>query len=332
MEVRETTQGGTTLERAEDPWNSGELPRRVHLLGIGGAGVSGAARLLHAQGRRCTGHDRYPGAFLEGLSALQLGIEVGESRAEALPDDVELVVRSAAVPQNDPQVLAALERGLPVLTYAQLLGKLTHPSRLLAVAGTHGKTTTSWLLHHALRGLTEVFERSPLFAGDAERALGAWPGALIGGTCRLLETNAVAPEEHGWFALEACEFQRSFLELEPHAAGITNIEADHLDCYGSLGALVEAFGDFAERVSPRGLLVVGADVPASVEARARCRTWRLGREVLASNIVCDEIGARFGVECLGLFGSTARDELVAESDVDMLVVFRGALFHGGFGQ
>lgn len=316
--------GGAVLEhsegRSDSPWSSGELPRKVHLLGIGGAGVSGAARLLHAQGRRCTGHDRAPGAFLKDLQALGLAVEVGESCAEALPADAELVVRSAAVPESDPQVEAALELGIPVLTYAQLLGKLTHPSCLLAVAGTHGKTTTSWLLHHALRGLTEVFERSPLFAGDAERALGAWPGALIGGRCRLLETNAVAPEPQGWFALEACEFERSFLELEPHAAGITNIEADHLDCYGSLGALVEAFGDFAARVSPRGLLVVGADVPASVEARARCRTWRLGREVLTQKVVCDEQGARFELTVPGLEGLPVHTPLMGRFNVENAAV------------
>jgi UDP-N-acetylmuramate--alanine ligase len=328
--------GSTTLERAGEPletgpdWTAGELPRRVHLLGIGGAGVSGAARLLHMQGRRCTGHDRAPSAFLDDLAALGLAVEVGESRAELLPADAELVVRSAAVPESDPQVRAALERGVPVVTYAQLLGRLTHPSRLLAVAGTHGKTTTSWLLHHALRGLTEVFERSPLFAGDAERALGAWPGALIGGRCRLLETNAVAPEPQGWFALEACEYQRSFLELEPHAAGITNIEADHLDCYGSLGALVEAFGDFAARVAPRGLLVVGAHVPASVEARARCRTWRLGREVLTSNVVCDAEGARFDLTLPGLECLPVRTPLMGAFNVDNAAVAL-ALALGGTG-
>lgn len=291
------------------------LPRQVHMLGVGGAGMSGAARLLHARGVRVTGHDRSQGAFLKDLDPLGLEVVVGESQAEALPPQTQLVVRSAAVPDSDPQVVAARERGLPVWMYAQLLGHLANPSRLLAIAGTHGKTTTSWLLHHALRGLTEVFERAPLFAGDLERALGAWPGALIGGRCRLLDTNAVAPERGGWFALEACEFQRTFLELEPRAAGITNLEADHLECYGSLGALVEAFGDFAARISPRGLLVVGADVPASVEARARCRTWRLGREVIASQVRCDTDGAHFRLTLPGVEDLPIHTPLMGEFNV-----------------
>ena len=94
------------------------LPRQVHMLGIGGAGMSGAARLLHARGVQVTGHDRSQGAFLKDLDPLGLEVVVGESQSEALPPQTQLVVRSAAVPDSDPQVVAARERGLPVWMYA----------------------------------------------------------------------------------------------------------------------------------------------------------------------------------------------------------------------
>jgi UDP-N-acetylmuramate--alanine ligase len=242
------------------------LPRRIHLLGAGGAGVSGLARLLLARGHKLSGHDRSSGPLLEGLAPLGVALTTGPSSGEQLPGPTELVIRSAAVPVDDPQVRAARERGVPVLKYAEALGRLAPAGRTLAVAGTHGKTSTAWLLLHALRSALAD-------AADEDR-----PGALIGGTCRTLATNALPPGRDGWFVVEACEFDRSFLQLAPHAALITNVDADHLDCFGSLDGVVEAFAQFAERVAPSGVLVLGADVPPAVERAARARVLRLGRD------------------------------------------------------
>ena len=238
------------------------IPSAVHLLGVGGAGVSGLGVLLLARGVRVSGHDRARSPFCAELEAKGARLALGEpSRAEHLPADARWVVRSAAVPEDDPQVIAAGERGVPCSKYAQAVARLCPRGRTLAVAGTHGKTSTSWLLAHALR----------------EVAPGS--GALIGGTCIELETNALPPAPGGWFAVEACEFDRSFLQLTPHAAAILNIDADHLDCFGSMENLVRAFAEFAARVERDGLLVLGEDVPDSVERAARCTVWRLGREL-----------------------------------------------------
>ena len=244
------------------------IPQRVHLLGAGGAGLSGAALVLHARGHELSGHDRADSRFVRSLRVLGMPIDLGESRAEQLPKDVGLVARSAAVQLNDPQVLEAERRGIPVIKYSELLGRIAPERRTLAIAGTHGKTTTSWLTYYALRGLCEAAGRGA-----------PTPGALIGGACRQIASNAVPPQLGGWFAAEACEYDRSFLQLAPEGAIVTNVEPDHLDYYGTLEAIEEAFARFVDRVHPDGLLVVGRDVPEKVVAASPCTVWRLGREI-----------------------------------------------------
>src|SRR5262245_41796221 len=127
-------------------------------------------------------------------------------------------------------MIEAQRRGLRVMKYSELLGAIGPARRTLAIAGTHGKTTTSWMTYHALRGISEAAGRNATI-----------PGALIGGTCRTVGANAVAPEPNGWFACEACEYDRSFLQIAPEGAIITNVEPDHLDYYGTMEAIEEAF-------------------------------------------------------------------------------------------
>lgn len=244
------------------------VPERVHLVGVGGAGLSGAARLLLQGGHRVSGHDRCDSPFLVGLREQGMRLTLGEAARAPLAPDVELVVRSAAVPDDDPDVLAARERGVPVWKYARLVGALCPPDRTLAVAGTHGKTTVSWLLAYALRGLGHAG------GGEAPKR-----GFLVGGACQKLGVNAKLPEPGGWFAVEACEYDRSFHQLEARGAIVTNVEPDHLDYYGDLESIEVAFARFGDRVDPDGLIVVGRDVPERVHSEARAEVWRLGREV-----------------------------------------------------
>lgn len=263
-----------------------DLPGRVHLLGAGGAGVSGIGRILGGQGVEVTGHDRADSAMLRALQDAGVEVERGESTSACLPDDVDLVIRSAAVPADDPQVVEANLRGIPVLKYAEALGRLAPPSQTLAVAGTHGKTTTGWMLWHALEGVAEEL-RSPV------------SGALIGGMCRRLGTNALAGAPGGWFCVEACEYDRTFLQLNPHGAIVTNVEEEHLDYYHDLATLRAAFARFACKVDENGLLVVGRDVPPEVELGSGARIWRLGRE-FEIDLVGEERGCfRFRVRLPG---------------------------------
>jgi UDP-N-acetylmuramate--alanine ligase len=249
------------------------IPQNIHLLGLGGAGVSGAARILKSMGKHVTGHDRAASPMLASLAGLGIPCSLGDSTIDHLPGDAAMVVRSAAVPDEDAQVQAARKRGIPVLKYAQLLGKLLPWNRGLGVAGTHGKTTTSWLLWHA--------------CDEVARELGLpKPGALVGGLNPALKDsanprglNALAAEQDGVFCVEACEYDRSFLQLDPAGAAITNVEADHLDYFHNLETIERAFAGFAQNVHPEGLLVLGDEVPAAVENEAQCLVWRLGREL-----------------------------------------------------
>ncbi|WP_419190347.1 UDP-N-acetylmuramate--L-alanine ligase [Saltatorellus ferox] len=239
-----------------------ELPRHIHMLGAGGAGMSGAARLLARRGYIVTGHDREVSPFTEVLGLEGVPLVIGPSETSHLPAGVGLVARSAAVADEDPQVMCARERGIPVIKYAQLIGQMAPRGRTLATAGTHGKTTTSWMLHGALSATG-----------------GPQPGALVGGLHTGHGTNAIPADPGGWFSVEACEYDRSFLHLVPTGAIITNVEPDHLDCYGSFDALQNAFCRFANSVDPKGLVVLGPEVPDCVAEAVRGRVWRLGREL-----------------------------------------------------
>ncbi len=250
------------------------FPRRVHLLGAGGAGVSAIARLLVDHGHVVSAHDRSESEHTRRLREWGVALEIGPQQGARVPHDAQLLVRSAAVPGDDSSVRSALERGVPVLKYAEALARVAPKGRTLAIAGTHGKTTTSWMTYYALRGMADESA-----VGEMRDGASLAPGAIIGGACRRLATNALTPGARGWFAVEACEYDRSFLHLSPQAAAITNIEADHLDYYGSLDAIKSAFMRFADRVAQNGVLVLGRDVPRGVETAARCKVWRLGRDL-----------------------------------------------------
>lgn len=271
-----------------------EFPRHVHLLGVGGAGVSGLARHLLALGVRVSGHDRSLPEGARELEKAGLVLSSGDSVATFLPSSTELVVRSAAVSLEDPQVRAARARGIPVWKYAEALGRLAPPGRTLAVAGTHGKTGSSWMLWHALEGIGEAFGM-PM------------PGAQIGGTCRRHRTNAIPAVEGAFFCVEACEYDRSFLQLAPRGAIVTNVDADHLDYYGTFEAIQEAFARFVDHVEADGLVVLGREVPAAVEHSVRGTVWRLGRELRAE--LLGETRGAFALRVIGPGWATPRFQL-----------------------
>ncbi len=237
---------GATKHAAAPPLIPAGL--RVHLIGIGGSGMSGAAALLMQQGAVVSGSDRTPFEAMGRLVELGAQVSIGHDRA-ALRPDCDLVVMSAAVPESNPELRAARERGLRVIKYAELLGLLMSSRCGVAVSGTHGKSTTTALTAFILResGLDPSF------------VVGAQSDQLGG-------SSGVGAGPH--FVVEACEFDRSFLHLRPRAAAILNIESDHLDCYGDLPAIVEAFGQFAGQVAPDGYLVCHAGAAAAIAARS----------------------------------------------------------------
>ncbi len=214
----------------------------IHLIGIGGTGMSAIARVLHERGVRVSGSDRQLSPLAAELRAAGVQVFVGHA-----PENIggaSLVVRSSAVPEDNPEVAAARQQGIPVLKRAEFLGRLTAGSICLAVAGTHGKTTTTSMLALALS------------------ELGLDPSFIIGGVATNLGTNARAGKGPH-FVIEADEYDHMFLGLSPTLAIVTNVEHDHPDCFPTWESFQDAFRQFAGRIQPGGWLVACGDNPGA---------------------------------------------------------------------
>ena len=212
---------------------SGPSRLTVHVVGIGGAGMSAIATVLHAMGHTVTGSDLKASAVTERLRGAGIPVAIGHAAANVGAADVVTV--SSAIPEDNPEIVEARRRGITVLARAEALAAIASLKRCIAVAGTHGKTTTASML--ALQ-LVEA---------------GTRPSFLIGGDVNEIGTNAVW-DEGEWLVVEADESDGSFLALTPDVAVVTNVEADHLDHWGSFDAMRSAFEEFVAgaRVRPGG--------------------------------------------------------------------------------
>ena len=240
-------------------------PRRIHLVGIGGAGMSAIATVLAGMGHRVTGSDLKASPGLERLRAL--GVQVHVGHAAEWVGDAELVGISTAVAATNPEVVRAQEAGLPVLRRDELLGAVTATRRTIGVAGTHGKTTTSSML--------------ALILLDA----GWRPSFLIGGEVNEIGSGA-AWSDGEWLVVEADESDGTFLGLDVEAAVVTSIEPDHLDHYGgSFDALVAAFSHFLSGAA--GLRLAGVDTPASARVAEQVGAVTFGTAPSAAYRITD---------------------------------------------
>lgn len=221
---------------------------RVHLIAIGGAGMSAVARVLLARGLTVSGSDRADGPALEGLRAAGATVHVGHAAAHVAGADT--VVVSSAITEDNVELAAAREAGLRVLHRSQALAAAMTGSRKVAVAGANGKTTTSSMLTVAL-----------VHAG-------AEPSFAVGAEISQLGTNAAVGRGES-FVVEADESDGSFLAYGPDVAVVTNVQPDHLDFYGTPARVHEAYGAFAESITAGGLLVAGWDDPGSRELAQR---------------------------------------------------------------
>ncbi|KKL15108.1 hypothetical protein LCGC14_2508890, partial [marine sediment metagenome] len=217
------------------------IPQRVHLVGVGGIHMSGIARILRARGHTVSGSDLYLSPLTERLEAM--GVTVSRGPDAAHVGDAEMVVYTSAAPEDNPELVEARRRGLPTIKRAQMVARLMEGKRAIAVAGTHGKTTTSSLIAFMLWQAG----RSPTF--------------MLGGEMIDLDTNAMAGEGPD-FVVEADEFDAAFLNYHPDIALVTNVEPDHLDVYGSYERLKDAFRQFLSQVKPDGYIVACREDPA----------------------------------------------------------------------
>ncbi len=238
--------------------------RHVYMIGIGGCGMSGLARMLRTRAASVAGSDKESSDVTAALAREGIAVGFDQSKRE-IPETADLIIASAAVRAEHPQVMAAKDRGLPVLLYAEALGMSMIGRTGVAIAGTHGKSTTTAML------------------GATLTDCGLDPTVIVGAICRQLRRGSLAGanDEPGGFRLggekipagpmagrpglllaEACEFNRSFHNLRPVIGSISSVEADHLDIYGTLDAVVESFHQFAKRIAPAsngGRLLIAHD-------------------------------------------------------------------------
>lgn len=211
------------------------------MVGIGGIGMSALAQLLHDHGVTVTGSDREESPVTELLSGKGIAVCIGQ-KAENVPADADVVIYTEAVWEDNPERMRAKELGIPQHSYFDMLGKVSAGKKTIAVAGTHGKTTTTGMLAKILR--------------DA----GAAPSAIVGSIVRDFGSNYL-PGTSDWFVVEACEYKRDFMTLSPHILVVTNIEFDHSDYYRDLADVQSAFRDLMEKVPADGAIVTDPSHP-----------------------------------------------------------------------
>ena len=221
-----------------------ESVQRIHFVGIGGSGMSPLAEILHAKGYTLSGSDNNESDNLTRLRGLGIAITMGHAAANV--EGADLVVYTAAVPADNPELVAAAEKGIPTLERAILLGWISRQfPHTIAVAGTHGKTTTSSMLSHTL-----------LTAGTD-------PSIFIGGRLPLINANGHAGT-NDTMVCEACEFKDHYLEMTPAVSIILNVDAEHLDYFGDLDGVIASFAKFASQTT--GAVIYNADDPNTVAA------------------------------------------------------------------
>ncbi|MBQ9021309.1 MAG: UDP-N-acetylmuramate--L-alanine ligase [Eggerthellaceae bacterium] len=224
---------------------------RVHFIGIGGVGMSGIALVAKAQGMQVSGSDLRASRYTEQLLASGISVGIGHDTSNIPSDPApDVVVVSTAILDNNPELIAAREAGIPIWHRAQMLARLGLNKKTLACAGTHGKTTTSSMLASTLDGM------------------GVDPTFLIGGIVRAYGTNAHSGSDAAgsYYVVEADESDKSFTYLNPYAVIVTNIEADHLDHYeGGIAEIEQKFAEFMALVDDEGLIVVCGEDDRLVE-------------------------------------------------------------------
>ena len=263
--------------------------KTIHFVGIGGIGMSGVAEILADRGLVVSGCDLKASAMTDLLIGRGIPVTIGHDPAHLHGADV--VVVTSAVKGYNAEIDSALQRGIPVVKRKEILGHIVNRKRAIGVSGTHGKTTTSAMI-------AVILEEA-----------GLDPTVIIGGMLRNIGSNAKSGGGD-FLVVEADEYDRTFHELRPEIAVITNVEADHLEYYGSFEAIVEAFRIFATRVKPGGAVIGCVDDPIVRDllekiSGATQKIIRYGlsdaADLRATNIVYSELGSTFEVPRVGGF-------------------------------
>lgn len=216
-----------------------------HFIGIGGIGISAIARMLKMQGKNVSGSDTSHSEITDDLEKLGIKIYIGQ-RAENLDDSVEAIIYTIAIPNDNRELQKARNSGLPCLSYPEALGEISKKMFTIAISGTHGKTTTTAMIGHILK------------------KAGLDPTIIVGSKILGENTNFHSGKSQ-YLVVEACEYKRSFLNLQPSLLVITNIEPDHLDYYKDLNDIKSAFREIAQKVPKEGSVIARLDESNSKE-------------------------------------------------------------------
>ena len=279
--------------------------KKVHFIGIGGIGMSALAQLLFDQGVQITGSDRDMSPVTELLRQKGINVVIGQ-KAENVLEDAELVVYSDAVPEDNPERARAHELGIKQLSYFEMLGEVSTGKRTVAVAGTHGKTTTTGMLAKILK--------------DA----GASPTAVVGSIMKDFDSNYLHGDSN-LFVVEACEYRDHLLELSPYILVLNNIEWDHTDWFPSLNAVQETFRKAVERVPADGFVITDpnnkniAPLLAGIKAQMIDYTKEPAYKLLVQNEF-NQMNARAAAAAARVILPSISDSTIAES----LTTFQGA--------
>lgn len=253
----------------------------IYFLGIGGIGMSALARYFKAKGHEVAGYDRTPSPLTKRLEAEGIAVHYTDDPL-LVPENIDFVVLTPAIPSNSLELNYLRERNAKIVKRAEVLGMLSRQHKALAIAGTHGKTTTTALVTHILM------------------TAGKKLSAFIGGIARNIDSNVVIGEEHDeLIVMEADEFDHSFLQLSPFVSIVTSIDADHLDIYGDYQHLVESFNEFVDKTSADGLVIYHENLPIKTDKKHI--TYGLEHaDVIAENICVNQGETCFTIKGLDL--------------------------------
>lgn len=237
----------------------------LYFLGIGGIGMSALARYFKAKGYAVAGYDRTPSPLTRRLESEGISVHYTDDPT-LIPENIDYVVITPAIPSDLLELNYLRDKGIKIIKRAEVLGILSKEHKSLAIAGTHGKTTTTALVTHIL--MTANVKLS----------------AFIGGIARNIDSNVVIGKEHDdYVVMEADEFDHSFLKLSPYASIVTSIDADHLDIYGDYQHLMASFNDFVDKTAVDGLVIYHAALP--IDTTRKHITYGLANaDVVAENI------------------------------------------------
>jgi len=251
--------------------------KKVHLIGIGGIGVSALARLFLQKGTRVSGSDATKSEITDELESLGIKFFIGHKK-ENVPQDVDVVVFSSAVLSDNPEILAAKKNGAILKSYPEMLGIIMNDYFGVAVSGTNGKTTTTSLIGLML----ESAKMDPI--------------VVVGGRVKLWDGNFRQGKSR-YFVAEACEYRRHMLNLNPKAIVLTNIEEDHLDYYKDLEDIKDAFSDYIKKLKKDDLLVYNADDKNTLEILNSSQAQKISYGIKnTANLTAQEIKKEIGAQ------------------------------------